>query len=226
VEISGQPSGKPVWLKAERCELKALVTEMKIGVLLLCVVLTAGCGWRKRPQTVAAAPAPPKPKPAPASTPPPPPAPAEPLSIPQTEARLPQPQPIPPEALATAELPAPPKVDVPAPKPGRVAGTPQLPPAPKAEPETPGPEAGPRIGTLLSQAERRKLTESIAARRREIQQIVQRLEANSPNAEKREAIDRVHSFLSLANQAEERGDLRQADSLLARALLLAKSLMP
>jgi hypothetical protein len=195
---------------------------MKFAVLLLCGMLATGCSLRKQRPVATAAPPAPKPQPAAAATP----VDVEPLSIPQTEVRLPEPQPIPAEALATAELPVPPQVEVPMSKPGRVASGPAPPPLPRVEPEPPGPEApGPRIQTLIPESDRRRFNLAIDGRRREIQQILSKLEASSPNTEQREAMARVSSLVSLADQAAERGDLRQADALSARALSLARGLV-
>jgi hypothetical protein len=124
----------------------------------------------------------------------------------------------------TAELPAPPSLDLPASRPGRIAAAPTL-PAPKVEPEQAIPESSvPRLQTLLTPAERRRLERSIQARRNEIQQLLARAQSDSQTTEQREAVERVHSFLALSDQAAQRGDLRLADGLSSRALSLARGM--
>jgi hypothetical protein len=143
--------------------------------------------------------------------------------------RLPDPQPISAEALASIprEPPPAPPSEPPAPKPVRRAGPVPPPPAktePEPEPEAePVPPPEPRIQALVSPGERRRLRRSIETRRREIESLLERLK-NSAQPEQREGAERVASFLALSAQAAERGDLRQADALSARALSLARDL--
>jgi hypothetical protein len=151
------------------------------------------------------------------------------LSIPQTDVRLPAPQPVPEEALATIRTP--PRSAAPAepelPKPPRKVG-PTPPPnvklEPEPEPEAPPPTAEPRIQALLSPEDRSRMTREIAARRREIEKIIAQLPP-STEPQRSAAVERVVSFLTLSDQAAERGELRQANEYSNRALVLAKELV-
>jgi hypothetical protein len=107
-------------------------------------------------------------------------------------------------------------------KPGRKAGPPLPPPTAKSEAEH---AQEPRIQALMSPAERRRLSRNIDARKREIEATLERLRRGPPTAEQRAAMERVESFVELSRQAVDRGDLRQADALSARALSLVKDLV-
>jgi hypothetical protein len=93
---------------------------------------------------------------------------------------------------------------------------------PPPEPE-PAPPAEPKIQALVPQDEKNRLAREIAARRSEIDRILEQLPP-SEAPERNAAIERVRSFLALSAQYAERGDLRQADALSTRALVLAKEL--
>jgi hypothetical protein len=193
-----------------------------VFVLFIIVFSLCVSGCAKKPPRVAAAP------PVPKSAPPPPPEPQ--LSTPQTNVRLPAPQPVSPEALASIprpepEPPAPPEVA--RPKPPRRA-TALGPPPPKPEaPTEPVPAAQepprPRLQTLMTAEERRRLGEEMDAHRREIGERLAQA-GKSPSEPQLAMINRVRSFLALADQAARRGDMRQAHSLSERALLLARDL--
>lgn len=205
---------------------------MKFGALILCVLLASGCA-RRRQQVALPPPPAATPSTAPRPVQRPPQEPAEPLSMPQTEVRLPQPQPISPEALATIRTPSASTYHVPepeSPKPARRVG-PVAPPNVKPEPEAEAPVAveavpapsEPRIQALVKPDERNKLAKEIAAKRAEIEKLLAQLGSN-PGGDKAAGVERVSSFLTLANQAAERGDIRQADAITTRALLLARDL--
>jgi uncharacterized protein YecE (DUF72 family) len=95
---------------------------------------------------------------------------------------------------------------------------------PEPEPEAPPAAAEPRIQALVSAEERSRLTREIAARRREIEKILEQLPP-STESQRSAAVERVLSFLSLSDQAAERGELRQANEYSNRALVLAKELV-
>jgi hypothetical protein len=194
-------------------------------MILGALLLAGGCA---RKQQQASLPPPPRPAPLPAPAPPPPRR-TEPLSIPQTDVRLPAQQPIPEEALATIRTPpptaAPAEPEIP--KPARRVG-PVPPPnvklEPEPEPESPPSTTEPRIQALLSAEDRTRLTREIAARRRDIEKILEQLPASS-EGQRSAAVERVLSFLRLSDQAAERGELRQANEYSNRALVLAKELV-
>jgi hypothetical protein len=200
---------------------------MRLGTAILALAATislGGCSLKKQPQTAKAVPPPPKPVP-PAKPP-------EPLSIPQTNVELPPPQLIPPDALPPAEpgtTPAPPPTtnrqqNRP---PARQGAT----PAPKPEPATPtAPERPavterPPVAEVLSAAEAKRLQDEAHARTNEAHQTIARLSARRRNQQK-SIIDRINTFLTQAQEAERRGDMRQASELAGRAAVLARELTP
>jgi hypothetical protein len=182
-------------------------------VLVLAAVLT-GCALQGKKPAAPAAPS----APAPVVKPAPPPAP---LSIPQTQVEIPPPQPVTAEALAAGQ--APPEEPEPAapPRPVRRA-TP--PPAPRPEP--PAAEEPPRapIQEVLSPAERKQLQDSTAERKREIRRLVDQARRRRLNAHESSVVARIDGLVKLSGDAEAKGDLREADALAQRALVLAKDL--
>ena len=186
----------------------------------------SSCSLRK-PQTVKAAPPPPAPAAAPAPTPP-----AEPLSIPQTDVHLAPPQPVTAEAAATAGLPEEPAGT---PAPPRTVVRPRQPAAPKPETQappaatTPAPPAEPErppIQEVTPAAEQKRLQDETASRTREVRQLIDPLDRRRLNRQQRGVLDRVQSFLKQSDEAERRGDMRQASELVQRALVLARELKP
>jgi hypothetical protein len=194
-------------------------------LIIAMAVSLGGCVFRK-PQTAKAAPAAPKPAVATAPAPPP-----EPLSVPQTNVELPQPQPISPEALATTlpagEPPAPPAPPprTPARTPARTGGTP-----PRVEPPAPAPATPPAteaerppISEVTPVAELKRMQEEAEGRRQEVAQLIRRIPRGRLR-QQQNSVDRINSFLKQAQDAEKRGDMRQASELAGRALVLAREL--
>jgi hypothetical protein len=192
------------------------------AILTVALALSmAGCVLSGKPKTVAAAP--PQPQPAAQPKPAPPP---EPLSIAQTQVQLPPPQPVNLEALA---VPAPPEpVETPAaPKPARrtVAGSPPTKPevvAPVAAPPA-EPERAP-IQEIVPPDERKRYQESADASKREIRQLLQQAKGRRLTADRNKVVKQIQSFVEKSDDAEKRGDMRQADALAERGLVLAKEL--
>lgn len=203
--------------------------------LVLAALMTlflSGCVLRgKQPQQKATvAPPPPKPiqAPPPASAP-------GPLSIPQTHAELPAPQPINPDALATATQPEGPPDNQPTPRiprraPGPVAGPPKPPDTPPVQAQTPPPAPAtaeperPRVQEIVPAAELKRLQEAAQARKREIRKALEEAQAHRLSSPQRALVPRIQSFLQLSDDAEVRGDMRQADALAERAQVLAREL--
>jgi hypothetical protein len=184
-------------------------------------VSMAGCVLKGKPKVAAA---PPQPQPAIQPKPAPPP---EALSIPQTQVQLPPPQPVNPEALAVPPPPEPVE-PAPAPKPVRrtAAGSP-----PATKPEVVGPVAPPAaeperapIQEIVPADERRRYQESAEASKREIRQLVEHARAHRLTAEQKKIVTRIQTFVTQSDDAEKRGDMRQADALAERGLVLAKGL--
>jgi hypothetical protein len=203
-------------------------------ILLLPVIALglSGCLLKKTP--VAAA-APPPPKPAAAPTPAPPP---EPLSVPQTSVQLPPPQPpLTQEAIDTTQPPEEtPVVVLPARPSGRPSGSRQGTGAPRPAPEQPAPPAAappataepdrPPLTEQLLPTEVKRLQDEATARKNEARQLVNQARRGHLNRQQTGMVERINSFITQAEQAENRGDMRQASELAERALVLAKELRP
>ena len=197
----------------------------------------AGCTARASRQ--ASVPAPPTPE-APVNRPP-----DQPLSIPQTSARLPTVQELNPAAIprdpvapqepgerTTAEkVEPPPAKSIPKraaaqpPKPEPTANTP-----PAGTPEaTEEPVAAAQPATelapfqpILSAEQQNQLKNSIATRKREVASLLAKAADHSGNDQT--LVENIKSFVKLADEAEQRGDYTRADSLAVRALNLAQDL--
>ena len=186
-----------------------------------------GCVLRgKAPKTAAAAPVAPKPV---ASTPAPPPAP---LSIPQTRVELPKPQSLDPAALVTEATPPPPAEVPPATaRPlGRRSNTDRTPAAntaPAAPPAAlPAVESAPQpIQEILTAGEKQRLKDSVLAHRRDTSLMLEQLKIRSLNPSQKSVYDAITSFAASSVEAENNGEMRQADALAERAWILAKGLV-
>jgi len=181
----------------------------------------AGCILRGTPKAAATPPA--APQPVVAAAPPPPP---QPLSIPQTQVELPPAQPVTPEALATAQPVETPAETPVAPKPPRRPNpVPQTKPEPPAAAPPPQPaEERPPIQEQLDPTELKRLQDAAGSAKQQIRQLLaqarrRRFTADEVNLEKR-----ILEFVKLADEAEKGGDMRAADDLAEKALVLAKGL--
>jgi hypothetical protein len=197
-------------------------------IVLLALVLSA-CEMKT---TRAKTPSPPQPDSAKTESAAPESAPAEPLSSPQTQVRLPSPQPIDPDALAT------PPVYVPAdasqtnkarhsgkkqgPQPASAAspGKPETVEAADAPPATE--TSRPPIGPVLSDEERRRMTEDISSRLQEVEKMLGRIH---PTDAEKASVEKIRSFQKLSHDALERGEIQQANALADRAVLLAQEVL-
>jgi hypothetical protein len=192
-----------------------------LTVVMSCVL--AGCAQKRKPVTAAA---PPPPKPQPIVVPP---APREPLSVPQTQVHLPPPQPLNPAALPpnppppeTAETPEPQRGSRrPAPTPAKPEPAPE-PPAPIAV--TPPEPERPRIQEIVPAPEQKRLLDSAENHRRVTRQRLEGLQEHQLNSGQKNLVSRIQSFMKLSDDAQARGDLRQAEALAERAELLSREL--
>ena len=75
---------------------------------------------------------------------------------------------------------------------------------------------------ILQPEELKRLRDSLAARKKEVRLVLDSASARKPNNQQTSAISRIQSFLQQAEEAEKRGDLRQADALGERAQILAR----
>jgi len=195
----------------------------------------AGCVVRAKPKTATI---PPTPQPAapvaPAPEPPP-----EPLSIPQTQIELPPAQPLSAEAMATLQPPEPATGPVTSPtrttRRNTVTNTPAQPrteapapvtpaPAAAAPPPAPAAEAHPLIQEIVPAGEQKRLLDSAEGRKREIQQSLSSLGRKRLNRHQQTTVSRIRAFVKDSDDAQSRGDMRQADALAERAQMLLREL--
>lgn len=202
----------------------------KITVTLLALVLSA-CEMKLPRAKTAPPPQPVSPK----AEPPQESAPAEPLSSPQTQVRLPSPQPIDPDAVVTppVTVPAEPsqthqthrgtKRQGPQPASGTSPGKPETVETAEAPPAT-EPQRPP-IGPVLSDEERRRWTEEIYARLKDVDQMLGRIAALRLSDAEKSSLERIRSFQKLSREAVEHGEIQQASALVDRAVLLAQEVL-
>lgn len=191
---------------------------------ILCAVLLCGCALRGKPKPAPAAPAPTT---AASSAPAPK---AEPLSAPQTQVTLPPVQPLDPDALATAppeQRPGQPTVQrqvrrtPPAPQ-AKSEAAPVVPPPPVAAPPAEQPPDREPIETLVPAELQRQLQAGAQAKRREARQALGQIQIRT----RREADlkRRIEFFLNQSDQAEQRGNMTDADAHARTALGLVREL--
>jgi hypothetical protein len=195
--------------------------------LAVMAFLQSGCVLSGKPKTASAPPAPQMPVAQAQPTPPP-----EPLSVPQTQVQLPQPQPL-PDAIA---LPAPRPEEPATPpaasrgrrtgsgaatqtKPETTTGPPATPPATAAPAE---PERPP-VQDILPPEELKRFQESAINRRTETRRLLAQVRSHRLNPDPH-TVQRIQSFMSQSEDAEKRGDMRQADAFAERALVLAQEM--
>jgi len=190
---------------------------------------SAGCVLRGKQQAKVNTP---PPTPAPAAKPVPEPRP-QPLSIPQTQAQLPPPQPISPEALATLQAPPPPAESPVEPRATRRPAGPVAAPARAETPPVPAQtpaaapaeaESRPTVQEIVAPAELKRLQDSADGRKQEIRKVLEQAQARGLSRDQREIVTRIQSFVQLSDDAEKRGDMRQADALAERGQLLVREL--
>jgi hypothetical protein len=196
---------------------------LRFLIVAMLLVSLPACVFRRSPSVAAAAP-PPQPAPPAAAKP------EVPLSIPQTRVELPPSQPLDPAALQV-ELPPPPEPVETAPpaKPPRRPAPPVAGPATQPQPEQPAPpapaaEERPRIQEIISAEERKRLMDEINNRKREVGEIAGDVSRRSLSAQDRDTLARMRGLVQQCDQAAERGDLRQANALCERAIILARGL--
>jgi hypothetical protein len=207
--------------------------------LITAILVLASCQMRAK----TAAKTPPAPAPPVQSAAAKPVAPPPQLSSPQTEVQLPPAQSVSAEALASIEavhvdLPAaeppaakpPLQARHPAPAPTTPPSNPPKPeqsteaPAPQPPPATAPPEEAPRLQPLYSEEERRRVWGELERRKGEIDNLLKGVNPNRMSADQKAVVDRIHSFQTVAEEAAKRGDLRSADAISERALILAREL--
>ncbi len=202
-----------------------LSPSIRLWVVLLIAVL-GGCSL-KRNKTAAVVP-PPKPS----ST-----VPYRPVALPeppmaelQTRVYLPKPQPIDENAIPVVKPPEPPPAK-PQPERAKPRVQPQAPAqaAPQPAVETPPPvttEPLPRqrVRPVASESERKRLLREVTKRRLQTQRMLVELGQRTLREDQRAGLARVQAFLDQVEAALKENDLRQADALSSRALLLCQDL--
>ncbi|MDR3698601.1 MAG: hypothetical protein P4L56_03135 [Candidatus Sulfopaludibacter sp.] len=204
---------------------------MKTAHAILTVataVFLSGCPIQRTPKVAT----PPAPQQAPAPAAPAPAAATQPLSMPQTEVKLAPEQPIDPEALAkdtTAaspqEAPPPTRPTRPRPRPAPPAVTvTETPAAPATPPVAASPETDRgTVVEVLPEAEKIRLKNSADVHKREVRAWLngshgRRLDPNNPT------VVRIRSLLTASDEAEGKGDLREASDLADRAVTFLREL--
>jgi len=207
---------------------------MKLAPAILTTAIAislAGCVLRGKPAAVSTLPVTPRP----AEVAAPPPAPPAALSSPQTHPELPAPQPLSAEALATTELPGEPPPPLPPPPRVSKKGNASPPrPRPEAAPATPPPatpaatpaELDPRppIQEIVSPEDSSRLKASADTHKSEIRRLFGQLPWRELTKEQRDVVDTIRSFVRLSDEAEQGGDMRKANELAERGLVLAQGL--
>jgi hypothetical protein len=203
---------------------------MKTAYAILTAAIAvslSGCLIQRPPKD--ATPPPPQPTPAPVAATPA--AATQPLSMPQTEVKLAPEQPVDPEALAkdtTAtspqEAPPPTRPTRPRPRPAPPAVTAPEQSAPPAPPVTASPDTDRgTVREVLPEAEKIRLKNSADVHKREVRTWLngshgRRLDPNNPT------VVRIRSLLTASDEAEDKGDLREASDLADRAVTFLREL--
>ena len=194
----------------------------RITVMLVLAGLAVACRGKTKAPAVTSAP---RPNPVAAS--------AEPLSSPQTGARLPPYQPVPPEALPPPAAPrraeaapgpapaSPPKPTTetarPRPAPPRSESAPPQPAPTTPQPAPAPPALRPVLTPQQEQDLRRRIDQSLRG-------ATQALAKAGSDPARQPAADRVRAFIDQAEQARRQGDLVRARSFAERAEALAADL--
>jgi len=92
-------------------------------------------------------------------------------------------------------------------------------------PTTPAPEPErQRIQEVLPPSDQKRFQEEAEAYKREIRKYTDQVQGQALGHRQQGLLDRVNSFVKQSNDAQARGDMRQAKELAGRALILAREL--
>ncbi len=198
----------------------------KAVITVLLTIPLAGCLLRGKPPAASVTPVAPAPAPVASETQPkPPPAP---LSTPQTNVKLPPEQTVSPEALATTQPPdepvLPPMPTRPAPRRPPPAAAPKPVEAQQA-PQAPPPESdrGP-VQEAVSAADQKRFQDEADDFKRQIRKVIEETPTHKLTRHQISLRDRVNSFVKQSDEAQLRGDMRQARELARLGLVLAREL--
>jgi hypothetical protein len=78
------------------------------------------------------------------------------------------------------------------------------------------------VQEILQPEELKRLQDSVGARKQEVHRVLDAALARKLTRQQVAAVSRIQSFLQQSEEAEKRGDLRQADALGERAQILAR----
>lgn len=189
---------------------------MRRAASICLLLLSAGCSWRKPVQVNTA----PPPVPAAKAAPP------APLVFPQNTRTVPSAQPVPAEAIPeppvagvatlTEPTPPPPHVATPAP---RTSATSSAPPV--LAPERPAPQRS--TAALQSRTDAARDRAAIGGRLRDVRSLLNQI-GRSLTGTGKDDLDRAAAMLDLAQKAFDAGNLRQAEDLVTRADMLARTI--
>ncbi len=196
----------------------------KAVITVLLALPLAGCLFRSKPPAAKVTPVAPAPV-ARKTQPQPPPAP---LSTPQTNVKLPPEQTVSPEALATTQPPDEPVLPPMPPRPAPRRSPPAAAPKPaetQQAPQIPAPETdrGP-VQEVVSAADQKRFQDDAEDFKRQIRKLIEQTPTHKLTRHQISLRDRVNSFVKQSDDAQARGDMRQARELARLGLVLAKEL--
>jgi hypothetical protein len=94
---------------------------------------------------------------------------------------------------------------------------------PPPAPATPAEGERPPITELTTPVEQKRLQDEAEARRQEVTELIRHIPRGRLR-QQQNSVERINSFLKQAEDAELRNDMRQANELAGRALVLAREL--
>ena len=83
----------------------------------------------------------------------------------------------------------------------------------------------PPIGPVLSDEERRRMTEDISSRLQDVDKLLVRIAALRLTEAEKASVERVRSFQKLSHDLQEHGEIQQASVLANNAVLLAQEVL-
>jgi hypothetical protein len=78
------------------------------------------------------------------------------------------------------------------------------------------------VQEILPPEELKRLQDSLAARKQEVHRVLDPALTRKLTSQQSAVVSRIQSFLQQSEEAEKRGDWRQADALAERAQILAR----
>ena len=77
---------------------------------------------------------------------------------------------------------------------------------------------------MLTDVERKNFKDSADRRKTDISRLLTKIKSHRLSAEANREVKRIESLVAQSNDLEKRGDMRQADALAEKALILAQEL--